>query len=39
MTKMQSWGCQLFVLAADLHVVHAGIRAIKERYATFFPRG
>ena len=38
-TKMQSWGCQLFVLAADLHVVHAGIRAIKERYATFFPRG
>jgi 4-hydroxy-2-oxoheptanedioate aldolase len=35
--RMQSWGCQLFVLGADLHVVHAGIRSLKERYATFFP--
>jgi hypothetical protein len=26
----------LFVLAADIHVVHAGIRAAKERYAAFF---
>jgi 4-hydroxy-2-oxoheptanedioate aldolase len=36
--RMQSWGCQLFVLAADLHVVHAGIRSVKERYAAFFSR-
>ena len=36
--RMQSWGCQLFVVGADLHVVHAGIRSLKERYATFFGR-
>jgi 2-dehydro-3-deoxyglucarate aldolase/4-hydroxy-2-oxoheptanedioate aldolase len=35
--RMQSWGCQLIVLGADLHVVHAGIRSLKERYAAFFP--
>jgi len=35
-TRMRSWGCRLFVLGADIHVVHAGIRAIKDRYATFF---
>ena len=34
----RSWGCQLFVLGADLHVVHAGIRSLKERYAPFFTR-
>ncbi|MGP0064760.1 MAG: HpcH/HpaI aldolase family protein [Isosphaeraceae bacterium] len=37
-TRMRDWGCQLFVIAADLHVVHAGIRDIKNRYAVFFPR-
>jgi 2-dehydro-3-deoxyglucarate aldolase/4-hydroxy-2-oxoheptanedioate aldolase len=37
-TRMQNWGCQLFVLGADLHVAHAGIRSLKERYASFFPR-
>jgi 4-hydroxy-2-oxoheptanedioate aldolase len=37
-TRMRSWGCQLFVLAADIHVVHAGIRSFKERYAPFFTR-
>jgi 4-hydroxy-2-oxoheptanedioate aldolase len=36
--RMQNWGCQLFVLGADLHVAHAGIRSLKERYASFFPR-
>ena len=34
---MRDWGCQLFVVAADLHVVHAGIRDVKARYAAFFP--
>jgi 4-hydroxy-2-oxoheptanedioate aldolase len=37
--RMQGWGCQLFVLGADLHVVHAGIRSLKERYVSFFARG
>jgi 2-dehydro-3-deoxyglucarate aldolase/4-hydroxy-2-oxoheptanedioate aldolase len=35
-TRMRGWGCQLFVLAADIHVVHAGIRDVKNRYAAFF---
>jgi 2-dehydro-3-deoxyglucarate aldolase/4-hydroxy-2-oxoheptanedioate aldolase len=34
--RMRNWGCQLFVLAADIHVVHAGIRSVKQRYAGFF---
>jgi hypothetical protein len=28
----------LFVIAADIHVVHAGIRDVKNRYSAFFPR-
>jgi 2-dehydro-3-deoxyglucarate aldolase/4-hydroxy-2-oxoheptanedioate aldolase len=36
--RMRSWGCRLFVLGADIHVVHAGVRGVKERYAAFFPR-
>jgi 2-dehydro-3-deoxyglucarate aldolase/4-hydroxy-2-oxoheptanedioate aldolase len=36
--RMRSWGCQLFVLGADIHAMHAGIRFVKERYAPFFPR-
>jgi 2-dehydro-3-deoxyglucarate aldolase/4-hydroxy-2-oxoheptanedioate aldolase len=36
--KMRDWGCLLFVLGADIHVVHAGIRSVKERYAAFFSR-
>jgi 4-hydroxy-2-oxoheptanedioate aldolase len=36
--KMRAWGCQMFVLGLDIHVVHAGIRATKERYAPFFTR-
>ena len=35
--RMKDWGCQLFFIAADLHVVHAGIRDVKARYAAFFP--
>jgi 4-hydroxy-2-oxoheptanedioate aldolase len=35
--RMRSWGCQLFVLGADIHAMHAGIRSVKERYAAFFP--
>jgi 2-dehydro-3-deoxyglucarate aldolase/4-hydroxy-2-oxoheptanedioate aldolase len=34
--RMRSWGCQLFVLGADIHAMHAGIRNVKERYASFF---
>jgi 2-keto-3-deoxy-L-rhamnonate aldolase RhmA len=34
--RMKSWGCKMFVLAFDIHSVHAGIRAAKERYAPFF---
>jgi 2-dehydro-3-deoxyglucarate aldolase/4-hydroxy-2-oxoheptanedioate aldolase len=34
--KMRDWGCQLFVLGADIHVVHAGIRSVKDRYTAFF---
>jgi 2-dehydro-3-deoxyglucarate aldolase/4-hydroxy-2-oxoheptanedioate aldolase len=37
-TRMRGWGCQLFVLAADIHVVHAGIRDVKNRYGAFFGR-
>jgi 2-dehydro-3-deoxyglucarate aldolase/4-hydroxy-2-oxoheptanedioate aldolase len=37
-TRMRGWGCQLFVLGADIHAVHAGIRAVKDRYAKFFER-
>ena len=36
--KMRDLGCRLFVIAADLHVVHSGIRDIKSRYSSFFPR-
>jgi 4-hydroxy-2-oxoheptanedioate aldolase len=34
--RMRDRGCRLFVLGADIHVIHAGIRNLKERYATFF---
>jgi 4-hydroxy-2-oxoheptanedioate aldolase len=34
--RMRNWGCQLFVLGADIHAMHAGIRSVKERYAAFF---
>ncbi|MDX2037203.1 MAG: aldolase/citrate lyase family protein [Isosphaeraceae bacterium] len=36
--RMAGWGCRMFMLASDIHVVHAGIRAAKERYADFFPK-
>jgi 4-hydroxy-2-oxoheptanedioate aldolase len=36
--RMRRLGCKLFVLAADIHMLHAGIRSAKERYAGFFPR-
>jgi 4-hydroxy-2-oxoheptanedioate aldolase len=36
--RMRDWGCQLFVLGADIHAMHTGIRAVKERYAAFFAR-
>ncbi len=35
--RMRGLGCRLFVLAADIHMMHAGIRAAKQRYAPFFP--
>jgi len=34
--RMRGWGCKMFVLAFDIHVVHAGIRATKGRYPSFF---
>ena len=34
--RMRGWGCRMFVLGFDIHVVHAGIRATKERYRSFF---
>ena len=37
--RMRGWGCRMFVLGFDIHAFHAGIRAAKERYAAFFPRG
>jgi 4-hydroxy-2-oxoheptanedioate aldolase len=35
--RMKAWGCKMFVLGFDIHAFHAGIRAAKERYASFFP--
>jgi 2-dehydro-3-deoxyglucarate aldolase/4-hydroxy-2-oxoheptanedioate aldolase len=35
--RMRNWGCQMFVLAFDMHMIHAGIRATKSRYESFFP--
>jgi 4-hydroxy-2-oxoheptanedioate aldolase len=34
--RMAGWGCKMFVLGFDIHAVHAGIRAAKERYGAFF---
>src|SRR4029079_14914745 len=34
--RMRGWGCQMFVLGFDIHAVHGGIRAAKERYKSFF---
>ena len=35
--RMRARGCRMFVLGFDIHAFHAGIRAVKERYAPFFP--
>ncbi len=32
--RMRAWGCQMFVIGFDIHAVHAGIRAAKERYVS-----
>jgi len=34
--RMRAWGCQMFVLGFDHQSLHAGIRATKQRYASFF---
>lgn len=34
--QMAALGCRLFVLAFDIHVFHAGIRALRERYQEFY---
>lgn len=34
--RMQGWGCRMFVLGFDIHALHAGIRATKQRYPGFF---
>ena len=31
--RMRGWGCRMFVLGFDIHAFHAGIRAVKDRYA------
>ncbi len=31
--RMYSMGCRMFVIGFDVHALHAGIRAAKERYA------
>ncbi len=36
--RMRGWGCQMFVLGFDIHAMHAGIRAAKERYRGFFSK-
>jgi 2-keto-3-deoxy-L-rhamnonate aldolase RhmA len=36
--RMYDWGCRMFVVALDIHVVHAGIRFTKDRYPAFFPK-
>src|SRR3954471_8304084 len=35
--RMKEWGCRMFVLGLDIHVVHAGIRSGEERYPSFYP--
>ena len=35
--RMKDWGCQLFCIAADLHVVHAGIRDVKSPLRRVLP--
>ena len=35
--RMRAWGCQMFVLGFDLHIVHAGVRWTKGHYGSFFP--
>ncbi|MHC5538980.1 HpcH/HpaI aldolase family protein [Singulisphaera rosea] len=35
-SRMRDWGCQMFVVGFDIHAVHAGIRATKQRYPAFF---
>jgi len=35
--RMRAWGCQMFVVGIDIHAFHAGIRAVKDRYASLFP--
>jgi 4-hydroxy-2-oxoheptanedioate aldolase len=37
--RMRAMGCRMFVLGFDIHCVHAGIRAVKERNASFFAKG
>jgi 2-dehydro-3-deoxyglucarate aldolase/4-hydroxy-2-oxoheptanedioate aldolase len=37
--RMQRLGCRMFVLGFDIHALHAGIRAAKDRYAPFFAGG
>src|SRR3954471_7064377 len=34
--RMRGWGCRMFVLGFDIHTVHAGVRATKDRYRSFF---
>ena len=34
--RMAGWGCKMFVLGFDVRAMNDGIRAAKERYASFF---
>ena len=35
--RMAAQGCRMFVLGSDLQAAHAGIRAAKQNYSSFFP--
>jgi 2-keto-3-deoxy-L-rhamnonate aldolase RhmA len=34
--RMRQWGCRMFVLAFDHRSLHAGIKATKQAYSSFF---
>jgi 2-dehydro-3-deoxyglucarate aldolase/4-hydroxy-2-oxoheptanedioate aldolase len=35
--RMRDLGCRFFVVASDIHCLHTGIGAAKDRYKAFFP--
>ena len=35
--RMYDLGCRMFMTVADVHLIHMGVRATKERYRRFYP--